>query len=172
MTASHPPDRYAPEMPFPAYAYVPGQHPHPVTDPQGHSFGHAEETVACPGAVELEHNPAFRFALDLFNHGYYWEAHEVWEGLWHVLGRTGTVADFLKGLIHLTAAGVKAREGRPNGVRRHAERARELFQATHRYQIVQIAEELASHPRIDTTPTTAGNPVLGIRLELDMMTVR
>ncbi|MER9007639.1 DUF309 domain-containing protein [Mesorhizobium sp. M0862] len=24
----------------------------------------------------------FRWGIDLFNHGYYWEAHEAWEPLW------------------------------------------------------------------------------------------
>jgi hypothetical protein len=33
----------------------------------------------------------------------------------------------LKGLIKLAAAGVKVREGRSEGVRRHAKRAEELF---------------------------------------------
>jgi predicted metal-dependent hydrolase len=69
----------------------------------------------------------YLFGCDLFNHGYYWEAHEVWESLWKACGRSGTTADFLKGLIKLAAAGVKHREGRPEGVRRHAARAVELF---------------------------------------------
>jgi len=66
--------------------------------------------------------------LDLFNFGYYWEAHEAWEAVWHAAGRGGQVADFLKGLIKLAAAGVKAREGRSEGVIRHARRAQELFE--------------------------------------------
>ncbi len=66
-------------------------------------------------------------AIDLFNHGFYWEAHEAWEALWHAAGRKGAAADFLKGLIKLAAAGVKAREGRAAGVRQHAQRAEELF---------------------------------------------
>jgi hypothetical protein len=36
-------------------------------------------------------------------------------------------ADFLKGLIRL-AAGVKAREGKPEGARSHAAKARQLFE--------------------------------------------
>ena len=48
--------------------------------------------------------------------------------LWHAAGRTGATADFLKGLIKLAAAGVKVREGRAAGVRRHAERAVDLLQ--------------------------------------------
>jgi predicted metal-dependent hydrolase len=68
--------------------------------------------------------------LDLFNHGYYWEAHEEWEGLWHACGRRGTTADFLKGLIKLAAAGVKVREGQPRGVLSHARGAAALFAKT------------------------------------------
>jgi len=70
----------------------------------------------------------YLFGIDLFNHGFYWEAHEIWEQLWIACGRSGQEADFLKGLIKLAAAGVKVREGRPIGVQRHASRARELFQ--------------------------------------------
>ncbi len=40
------------------------------------------------------------------------------------------MADFLKGLIQLAAAGVKHREGVPQGVTNHARRAAELFRAT------------------------------------------
>jgi predicted metal-dependent hydrolase len=69
----------------------------------------------------------FCYAVDLFNHGYYWEAHEEWERLWQAAGRRGPVADFLKGLIKLAAAGVKQLEGRPAGTRNHARRAAELF---------------------------------------------
>jgi predicted metal-dependent hydrolase len=67
--------------------------------------------------------------IDLFNHGYYWEAHESWEAVWHAAGRKGWHADFLKSLIKLAAALVKAREGKPEGVRRHAQRAADLLSA-------------------------------------------
>jgi predicted metal-dependent hydrolase len=67
--------------------------------------------------------------IDFFNHGYYWEAHEAWENLWHAAGRRGPVAEFLKGLIALAAAGVKAREGRAAGVKQHARRAGSIFDA-------------------------------------------
>jgi hypothetical protein len=72
---------------------------------------------------------AYLYGLDLFNAGFYWEAHEAWEGLWHACGRRGTTADFLKGLIKLAAAGVKHREGQPRGVASHACRAADLFRA-------------------------------------------
>lgn len=119
-----------PEEPLPPYAYVPGKFPHPVRDPAGHAYGEAEaKPPQLPEADEWHRSRAYLRGIDLFNHGYYWEAHEAWESLWHAAGRNGPPADFLKGLIKLAAALVKAREGRPAGVARHAQRAQQLFSA-------------------------------------------
>jgi hypothetical protein len=119
--------RFAPDVPLPPYSYVPGRFPHPVSDPAGHLFG---KPVEQPPPLDPDHwqtSRAYLHGLDLFNHGFYWEAHEVWEGLWHACGRRGLTADFLKGLIKLAAAGVKVRQGKPQGVASHAARAAELF---------------------------------------------
>ena len=118
--------RYAPDLPLPPYSYVPGKFPHPISDPAGHS--HGQQLI--PPLTSGEHwsmSLAYRYGIDLFNHGYYWEAHEAWESLWHAVGRQGTDADFLKGLIKLAATGVKLREGNAAGVRHHALRALELL---------------------------------------------
>ena len=164
--ASRPP-RFVPGEPFPAYAYVTGRFPHPTRDPRGHSFGHRPSE---PPPVTTENWPSsqqYLLGCDLFNHGYYWEAHEVWEGLWQACGRRGTTADFLKALIKLAAAGVKAREGRPLGVARHAARAELLFRgvsdqiAGQRYLgfemdwLVRIAAKLPRH----MTPIARDAPV-------------
>ena len=119
--------RYLPDRPLPPYSYVPGQSPHPTSHELGHSFGIHEPTAIPLDESNFAINSAYLFALDLFNHGYYWEAHEAWEQLWHCAGRTGRTADFLKGLIKLAAAGVKLREGRAKGVKQHAQRAAELL---------------------------------------------
>ena len=121
--------------------------------------------------AELEQCLPFRYGVDLFNHGYYWEAHEAWEGVWHACGRRGRLADFLKGLIHLAAAGVKSREGNLNGVVKHAERAKELFEIVGNLALREIAERLVANPSTDSTLTIVGHPVLGIRLELEQLTV-
>jgi hypothetical protein len=121
--------RYCPQRKLPPYSYVPGgEWPHPTGDERGHSFGRHELAVSLDEATWRE-NETWLFAIDLFNHGYYWEAHEAWEALWHACGRTGPVADLLKGLIKLAAAGVKEREGRPAGVKQHMARAVELVTA-------------------------------------------
>lgn len=121
------PPRYAAELPFPAYAFVPGKHPHPVSDPLGHSFGMTRSISEPLDPQHPESSVLFLHAIDLFNGGFYWEAHEAWEELWISAGRAGELANFLKGLIKLSAAGVKSREGQCVGVERHARRAVELF---------------------------------------------
>lgn len=126
MPSAQPP-RYCPKRELPPYSYVPGLFPHPTSDERGHSFGRKEPVPQPLDEVNYRDNAAYCYAIDMFNHGFYWEAHEEWESLWHVAGRHGATADFLKGLIKLAAAGVKAREGRAAGVRRHAQRAAELF---------------------------------------------
>lgn len=121
--------RYLPDEPLPPYAFVPGRFPHPFSDPAGHSYHSVRAQPDVPDADNWRASRAFVRGVDLFNHGFYWEAHESWEGLWHACGRRGVLADFLKGLIQLAAAGVKHREGMPQGVTNHARRAAELWRA-------------------------------------------
>jgi hypothetical protein len=152
------PARLVPDEPLPPYSYVTGRFPHPTRDPRGHSFGHAPLRPSPIDTSDWRLSHDYLLGCDLFNLGYYWEAHETWEGLWHACGRRGATADFLKGLIKLAAGGVKAREGRPPGVARHAARAAELFtsvRAAHGDsdflgfeldRLISIARRLASDP--------------------------
>lgn len=113
---------------FPPYSYVPGGHwPHPKSHPEGHSYHITHSPAVAPDPSQWHENVDYIIGCSLFNAGYYWEAHETWEAQWHAAGRKGPMADFLKGLIKLAAAGVKVREGVPNGVRTHAKRAEEIF---------------------------------------------
>lgn len=142
--------RLCPDLPLPPYSYVPGHFPHPISDPAGHSYQHSatssdEQTPGAHPQICLQSDwrklPNYLFGIDLFNHGFYWEAHETWEQVWIELGRAGREADFIKGLIKLAAAGVKVREGRAIGVQRHAIRAREL--------LLQVSGSLSDHENAD-----------------------
>jgi hypothetical protein len=116
------------DAPLPAYAYVPGgPWPHPKRLPKAHSNIGSASGNDQAGAQESWWQGKFLRAAALFNAGYYWEAHEVWEELWNAEGRRGPTAEVLKGLIKLAAAGVKVRERRENGVRTHCRRAAESF---------------------------------------------
>jgi hypothetical protein len=116
--------RCLPQKNFPPYAYLPGKKPHPVRDPTGHSYHVEHIPVAAGPSLDSD---AFLWGLDLFNHGYYWEAHEAWEGLWQVVDRDGPLRMLLKGLILLSAAGIKIREGKHAAAVRHAGRAAALL---------------------------------------------
>jgi Domain of unknown function (DUF309) len=116
--------RWLPQKSLPPYAYLPGKKPHPVRDPTGHSYHVEPIPVAAEASLGSD---AFLWGLDLFNHGYYWEAHEAWEGLWQVADRDGTLRTLFKGLILLSAAGVKIRERKNAAAARHAKRAAALF---------------------------------------------
>jgi predicted metal-dependent hydrolase len=118
------PPRWLPHKSLPPYAYLPGKNPHPVRDPTGHSYHVGPIPVAAEVSLSSD---AFLWGLDLFNHGYYWEAHEAWEGLWQVADRDGPLRVLFKGLILLSAAGVKIRERKNAAAARHAKRAAALF---------------------------------------------
>ena len=118
------PPRWLPQKRLPPYAYLPGKNPHPVRDPTGHSYHVGPIPVAAEASLSSD---AFLWGLDLFNHGYYWEAHEAWEGLWQAADRDGPLRMLFKGLILLSAAGVKIRERKNAAAARHAKRAAALF---------------------------------------------
>ncbi|MCW6512900.1 DUF309 domain-containing protein [Lichenifustis flavocetrariae] len=116
--------RLLPGRRFPSYAYLPGRFPHPVRHPLGHSYDPEAASPVCETCSDAE---AFRWGMDLFNHGYYWEAHEAWEPLWRAADRGSADRALLKGLILTAAAGVKRREGKAIAAGRHGRRAAALL---------------------------------------------
>ena len=109
--------RYAPGRPLPPYRYVPGLHPHPVSDPRGHSHGHRPDTFDPPAPEDWASCADYRFAVDLHNFGFWWEAHEGWEGIWQRLDKAAEQGQFLQGLIQTSAGLLKAHLGSREGAR-------------------------------------------------------
>ncbi len=92
---------------LPTYRFLPGLTPHPRRDPQGHSFGRPEP---CPLPFAHEAWSAseeYLYAVDLYNFAYWWESHEVFEGLWHACGPKTTAGNFFQALIQFAAANLK-----------------------------------------------------------------
>lgn len=109
--------RYRPERGFPAYAYLPGRDPHPVRDPAGHSHGQPEPAAEYLPAERWRENAEYLYGVDLYNHGFLWEAHEAWESLWHLAKRRDEVqALLLQGLIQCAAACLKIPMDQPAGL--------------------------------------------------------
>jgi uncharacterized protein len=92
---------------FPAYRFIPGQSPHPRRHPQGHSFRQPEPRPLPFKHDEWAASEDYLHAVDLYNFAYWWEAHEVFEGLWHACGRTTVAGNFFQGLIQLAGANLK-----------------------------------------------------------------
>lgn len=108
--------RLAPGRAFPPYAFLPGRDPHPTRDPRGHSYGRAEPEAGYLEAERWRENEDYLFGIDLYNHGYLWEAHEVWEALWHAAKHDPLQADLYQGLIQCAAASLKIPMGQPRGL--------------------------------------------------------
>jgi hypothetical protein len=120
--------RLLPGAILPPYTFIPGTTtPHPIRHPDGHSHGRKGRTPAPMKAEAWAENRNFLLAIDLFNYGYYWESHEEWDRLWRAANPESIIARFLKGLVKLSAAGIKVREHSIHGVRRHAASAGEVF---------------------------------------------
>jgi predicted metal-dependent hydrolase len=77
-----------------------------------------EEPFATPLSQAPAENEDFLFGIDLFNAGFYWEAHTCWERLWAVEEGSPEIRRFLQGLIQISAACLKAIQGRKTGARK------------------------------------------------------
>ncbi|WP_437192356.1 DUF309 domain-containing protein [Planctomicrobium sp. SH527] len=169
---------------LPHYTYVSGltTHPHRSGNSLPESTGnHSPSEQGLPPDAASQ-TPIWKNGARLFQHGYYWEAHEAWEGDWIVLGRRGPLADFTKALIKLAACGVKCLEQKPVGAKRHALRSLQLLQKlsdiaaselpdnlpglTFREELEVHVRTIASNPPIATEQQRqqarhGGVPVLG-----------
>ena len=68
-----------------------------------------------PGRLNQQEVPgvaAFRYGVDLFNTGYFWEAHEVWEPVWMALAPNSRERCACQALIQGANACLKLRYGR------------------------------------------------------------
>ncbi len=109
--------RYS-QHPFPPYRYIPFQDdtPHPRTDPNGHSYNDDEDYVPHFSADDWCTCEPYLYGIDLFNHGYWWEAHEALETVWLAAGhKSTTCGKFVQGLIQLAGSQLKRFSKEPRG---------------------------------------------------------
>ena len=115
--ASDSPPRFS-DRPLPPYRHIPGQTPHPIRSPQGHSFrldGEREAPLADLNRTEAMGSEDFRFGVDLFNERYWWECHEVMEQFWHSSGMGTPAGHMLQAIIQCAAAHLKYAAGQTKG---------------------------------------------------------
>lgn len=107
ITQPQPPDPARPRYsrrPFPPYRFVPGVLPHPRRNPQGHSYGSPEPAAQAVAPEAWRECEVYLYAIDLYNHAYWWECHEQFEALWHAVGHDTRQGQFLQGLVQIAAA--------------------------------------------------------------------
>ena len=92
---------------FPEYRFVPGHAPHPRRHPLGHSYRQCEERPAPFPPEEWAQSTDYLYGIDLYNFAYWWESHEVFEGLWHAVGHDTEQGQCFQALIQLAAANLK-----------------------------------------------------------------
>jgi Domain of unknown function (DUF309) len=127
------PPRYAPALPLPREPWRPGHGaPRPAL-PIAAPGGTAGRVWRDPAHLDDPGRLAFRFGVDLFNAGCWWEAHEAWEGLWARTVRGCALFHLLQGLILLAAGQVQARAGRARGALRLTGRALQRLHAAQRH---------------------------------------
>ena len=90
------------DTPLPSYRYVPGLLPHPFRSLEGH-MNLFKPTFPENKSWEKDHQ--FLYGADLFDHRYYWEAHENWEHCWNKA--KGDERICIQGLIQLSASILK-----------------------------------------------------------------
>ena len=99
---------------LPPYRYLPGSaRPHPTADPRGHSHGQPPpypETALDP--AHWQDCAAYLYGCDLYNRGFWWEAHEAWEAPWRLAPPGSPPHAALKGLIQLANCHLKLHIGR------------------------------------------------------------
>jgi len=95
--------RYAPHYDLPEKRFLPGQGP----GKSRKSF-HGWKFPECPAFLPItswEENAFYLYGIDLFNHGYFWEAHEVWgESFRAARGLDKTQMLYFQSLVQIAAA--------------------------------------------------------------------
>lgn len=103
--------RYTP-FELPNVAYVPGQTNRPKDEPL-EKEGVEPLSLSCRAPFE---NEFFLFGIDLFNHHFFWEAHEAWETIWH-LEEDPALRNLIQGLIQLSGGYLKIFQNNDKGAR-------------------------------------------------------
>ena len=111
--------------PLPTAAYRPGLNARPSDESPLYAIATMAPAITEPGA--WHDNAPYLFGFRLYAHGYFWEAHEMWEPVWMRARPNSRERALLQGLIQLANAGLKIALDRPAAARRLARLAAAHF---------------------------------------------
>ena len=171
VTEPEPPDPHWPRYStreFPSYRFVPGRTPHPRRDPRGHSYRLPEPKPTPFPADQWQNSEDYLYGVDLYNFAYWWECHEIFEGLWHAVGRASEQGNFFQSLVQLTAGNLKCFLGNSaaahNLFRRGIMRLQKVPPSYQGIDVLRLTEALRMHL---ITPHSHA-PLIGLGLTEDV----
>jgi|LGVF01.2.fsa_nt_gb hypothetical protein len=120
--------RYCPNRKFPPYSFIPTQNLNP------NRVGGYRENINDPISICISENEYFEhndylFAIDLINHGYYWESHVYFEAIWNAHSRKGDIARYCKAMVKIAAGAIKHKQNRTISSDRLFNGASEIFKS-------------------------------------------
>jgi len=124
------------DYPLPAQPHVPGS----GTAPDMAPLQRVKQT--CPPRVDADdwrNNVAYRYGWALFDAEFFWEAHEIWEPVWHACAPNSRERLLLRALIQLANARLKQKMRRENAATR-------LFEEADRLLVDMIGPDSTSPP--------------------------
>ena len=113
------------KIPLPSHAHVPGLN-------QRHEEGFLDHVKQLAPEVTLNEqandNPAWLYGIRLFEHGFFWECHEVLETVWMNALPNSREKHLVQGFIHLANAALKTRMNKQRAAERLSDLADLCFQ--------------------------------------------
>ncbi len=108
------------------------EHPHhPGTGSVAETALLSEVKATCPKVTDPDSwrkNRPYRYGWSLFEAGFYWEAHEVWEPVWLACRQNSLEKIFLRAAIQMTNACLKRVMGNRKAARRLFDHVDELLE--------------------------------------------
>ncbi|MEN8137331.1 MAG: DUF309 domain-containing protein [Bacteroidota bacterium] len=118
--------RYCSSKAFPPYSFIHGLNVNP-NKPGGYRQ-HLNDPVAEPINFEsFFESKEYLFAIDLINHGYYWESHVYFEAIWNAHLRVGPIANYCKALVKIAAGAIKYEQNKKESANRLFNGASDIF---------------------------------------------
>jgi uncharacterized protein len=107
----------------------------------------------------------YLYGIDLFNHHYWWEAHEVLEEFWRTAGRDTALGTFFQGLIQVAAALLKDAVGSRAAARGLARSGCAKLRRTPGIVLGVASAELASSVEAFLSDQSESVPFIHLRFE-------
>lgn len=101
--------------PLPSQPHVPGKSERPTVSP---AFDAAAAAPAYTVDQMWPENVTYLYGIDLYQSGFFWEAHEVWEPVWLRSAGNSRERLLVQGLIQLSNACLKIAMERPDAAAR------------------------------------------------------